>query len=340
MKLALVYKYFNYRERHSGMSNFIVNLAKFIKDDINIFCLVRQQKNLNNTVKVKHPFIINTSILLKKINKDIVILFNTIENSIIAFFYYSLIRVFNHKDKIILYQGTQLRPKFFNKMFLDIFDRVFCGSPLIYEEINKVIGKKAIYLPPGVDVIGLNKITPINKNKKIRIGFFGHLEKNKGADMLLNSFIKLDTRDAELILAGNGNLNYYLRNKSKKFNNIKIYNYLNNVKQYIKSCDIVVFPFRTSSKILGLSLVALEARAMGKVLIGTKTPAISQLIEDKKDGFIINDSSELVDKMNLLIKNHKLLKEMANKTKINSRQYDIKKIGRLFLNECRMLLKN
>ena len=41
-----------------------------------------------------------------------------------------------------------------------------------------------------------------------------------------------------------------------------------------------------------------------------------------------------------LIKNHKLLKEMANKTKINSRQYDIKKIGRLFLNECGMLLKN
>jgi len=43
------------------------------------------------------------------------------------------------------------------------------------------------------------------------------------------------------------------------------------VKEYIKSCDIVVFLFRSSKKIHGPSLTALEAKAIKKTLIETKT---------------------------------------------------------------------
>jgi len=340
MKLIFIYKYFNYKERHSGMSNLIKELNNYLNKRVKLLILSsnKPQNKLKENLNIKKPFIINATFKSKEEERDIIVIFNTIENSIKAFFYYLIIRLFNMNKKIILYQGTFLKPRLFNKLFLSIFDKVFCVSPLIHNNLKKIINNKAIYIPPGINLKKLNKIKLINKNRNISIGFFGHLDKHKGPELLLNSFIKLNLKNIELILAGKGKMKKHLKKKSKSFKNIKIYGYLKNVKEYIKSCDIIILPFRTSKYILGLSLTGIEGKAMGKILIGTKTPAISQIIRNNEDGFIIKNHKELSEKIKLLHKDQRLLKKMSKKAKINSKEYDINKTGKLFLNECNKLI--
>ena len=336
MKLIFIYKYFNNKERHSGMSNLIKELKEYLdkKTNLLIFSANKPQDNIKKNINLKKPFMVRTAIRSKKEKGNIIVIFNTIDNSLKAFFYYLIIRIFNINKKIILYQGTPLKTKIFNKLFLSMFNKVFCVSPLIYNNLKAIINKKAIYIPPGVNFEKLEKIRAIPKNKKIRIGFFGHLDKHKGPELLLKSFIKLNIKNMELILAGKGRLKNYLEKKSKNIKNIKIYGYLKNNKEYIKSCDIIILPFKTSKYILGLSLTGIEGKAMGKVLIGTKTPSISQIIEDNEDGFIIKNYKELSEKIQLLYKDKYLLKKMSKKAKINSKEYDINKTGEKFLKEC------
>jgi len=339
MRLIFIYKYFNNKERHSGMSNLIKELKEYLNKKANLLILSsnKPQNKIKENISLKKPFIINAAIKSRKEEKNIIVIFNTIENPLKAFSYYLIIRIFNMNKKIILYQGTLLKPKIFNKVFLSIFNKVFCVSPFIYKNLKAIINKKAIYIPPGINLKKLDKIKALPKNKGIRIGFFGHLDKHKGPEILLNSFIKVNLKNMELILAGKGKLKNYLERKSKNFKNIKIYGYLKNNKEYIKSCDIIILPFRASKYILGLSLTGIEGKAMGKVLIGTKTPAISQIIKDNEDGFIIKNYKELSEKIKLLYTNQILLKKMSKKARINSKEYDIKKTGKLFLKECNKL---
>tara|TARA_Y100000034_G_C6909557_1_gene423535 strand:- start:4823 stop:5836 length:1014 start_codon:yes stop_codon:yes gene_type:complete len=335
MNIVLIYKHFNYKGRPSGMANLVKELKGFLDKNNKTMVISLDKtnnKNLRESIKLKKPFILKTAIKLRK-EKGITIIFNTIENSLKAFLYYLIIRLLNKKRKIILYQGTLIKNKSFSKLFLNLFDKVICVSPYIYQKVRRITKKKVSYIPPGLNLKKIDKIREVKNNNKIRIGFFGHFKKHKGSHILTKAFTQLKNENYELILAGKGPLEKRLKKISKDFPNVIIYNYLKNIKEVIKSCDIVCLPFLKSDRILGLALTGIEAKAIGKVLIGTKAKAISQIIKDNEDGFIVKNKKELKEKIKLLCENPRLLKIMSEKAKANSKEFDINKVGKLFLKE-------
>ena len=62
---------------------------------------------------------------------------------------------------------------------------------------------------------------------------------------------------------------------------------------------------------------AIETQALGKPIIGANIGGIPELVKDKENGLIYkyDDINELVDKMNILFENDKLVKEYSKNAK-------------------------
>ncbi len=89
--------------------------------------------------------------------------------------------------------------------------------------------------------------------------------------------------------------------------------------------DIYVMPSITET--FGISF--LESGAMGVPSIGTNIGGIKEIIEDGKTGFLIKPNEEdMFEKLSLLVKNEKRIKEMRKQVKINIRKkFDKKTIS-------------
>jgi glycosyltransferase involved in cell wall biosynthesis len=158
-----------------------------------------------------------------------------------------------------------------------------------------------IYCPRNIKNI---KTLKLNKNKKIKIFFsvFGDSKDHrKGIDLLIESLNKLDRNLFELIVAS--------KNKFEEYVNFDLINlnYIKNEKQLSEVynlCDIVVL----ASRLDNLPNVALEAQSCGKPIIAFNTGGISDIINDKKNGYLIKpfDTTDFSKKLNILIKNKKI----------------------------------
>ena len=79
----------------------------------------------------------------------------------------------------------------------------------------------------------------------------------------------------------------------------------------------------------GLPLVIIEAMSCGLPVISYTCPCgPKDVIEDEKDGFLVNvnDEIELAKKINILIENEKLRKQMSDAAIIKANKYNIDNI--------------
>ena len=190
-------------------------------------------------------------------------------------------------------------------------------------------------ITPGVNSAALNqKILEVNKSQKVRIGFFGHFYQIKGPDRLLNAFLKINPRKAEVIFAGgDGPLKDLIKEQTEKDSRIILVGWQKSIIPTIASCDLVVLPYRSSDSVLGHSQAALEAMSLEIPVIGTKTPSLEFLIKDGYNGYIVKNDEELTEKLQYLIDDPAKRKELginARRTIINN--FDIKKIAKDYLN--------
>ena len=158
----------------------------------------------------------------------------------------------NHDGIIVLNktQETTIKKQFYNKIL-----RINLWAPSI-----KSKGQSKIYL--------LNKLNI--KNKSYIFGSIGRFHYQKGFDLILKIFNKLQLKNCYLVLIGNGHTDY--KKIYKNNNKIKILGHKNNPDDYLKIFNTFVFPSRWES--FGLSLI----EAMRKNL-----PIISSLNEGNKD---------------------------------------------------------
>jgi len=336
-KIIFIYRYFRQKERISGMSGFLEKLVESLskKADITIIAEGKEDEKSGGVYikRFRKNFLVESAKYCKKKNSDFIVLASLFENIHLLLLYSLIFKIVSGK-RLILLQGTILKNKWLKRLVFGFFDKIICISPSIYMQLKS---KKSYYIPPGINLMEIKKIKAAKKTK-LRIGFFGHIIPSKGADILVEMFIKSNI-DAELVLAGGG-LNYektsHLKEriikKTKKKKNIIIKGYLNNVKEYIKSCDIVVFPYRSSSLILGLSITAIEAMTMERPVIISDVDCLAPLIDNKINGYIYKNKEELKDLLIYLSKNEKVREKIGKKAgeKVKN-NFDIEKISRKWI---------
>lgn len=158
-----------------------------------------------------------------------------------------------------------------------------------------------IYRPKNIKKIPSLRL---NKNKKVKIFFsvFGDSKDHrKGIDLLIKSLNKVDSNLFELIVAS--------KNKFEESVNFDLINlsYIKDEKQLSEVyniCDIAVL----ASRLDNLPNVALEAQSCGKPIVAFNTGGISDIIDHKKNGYLIKpfDTLDFSKKLNILIKNKKI----------------------------------
>ena len=150
--------------------------------------------------------------------------------------------------------------------------------------------KEVIY--NGFEIeISENKQKDIIENKKIVFGFIGQINTSKGIEVLLESFNNLlEFENWSLVIAGRINDDY--KNKLReicKSDRIKFLGFTNPEKFY-NSIDVVIVPSAWNEP---FGRVLIEAAIKGKVILGSETGGIPELLINNKD-FILDQIAKVL----------------------------------------------
>lgn len=176
----------------------------------------------------------------------------------------------------------------------------------------------------------INELLPDTHTDDIIIGAISRLTYPKDPFTLIeaaNSLLKKH-RNLKFFWVGEGEL-FELANKLILDYGIEEKFYLLGWKEDIKPYYSMLDIFVHSTYYEAFGYVVAEAMSYGNPVIASKVPGISDLVENNKTGFIFNpgDKEEIIEKLEILITNVKLRKEMgdAGKKRIQ-KNFSIKKM--------------
>lgn len=203
-------------------------------------------------------------------------------------------------DEYLLYYGAK-KEKIYRYPFTSIKKEDILNKPLDKEE--KIIIKDKLNISYDKMIISV-----------------GQFIFRKGFDVLLKACNKLGNDVGIYIIGGDPTEEYLELIQKYGLNNVHFEDFKakEELSEYYKAADLFVLP--TREDIWGL--VVNEAMAYGLPVITTdKCVAGLELIEDSKNGYIVaaNEDKELSKRMNLIINDMSLSKDMAfnNLSKIN-----------------------
>jgi len=130
------------------------------------------------------------------------------------------------------------------------------------------------------------------KNEKINVVASGRMHRQKGFDVLIESFAKVVEKNGDFHLHILGRDVDNNKEKLEKriaelriTNNITFHNFQKNPYPFYKYCDLFVL----SSRWEGLPNVVLECQYLGKPVVATRCiPVIERLINDGRNGFVVD----------------------------------------------------
>lgn len=168
--------------------------------------------------------------------------------------------------------------------------------------------------------IGLNKYD-------FAILSIGELNKNKNHEIVIRAIAKLNNNKVHYLVAGQGELNDYLNDLTKKYHvekQVHLLGYRMDIPQLLNSCDLYILP----SKREGLNVSLLEAMAVGLPCIASKIRGNIDLLDDNISGFLFNpeDVNEITEKLKLLVYDPILRKKMSSYNLKCIKDYDISKV--------------
>ncbi len=247
-----------------------------------------------------------------------------------------LVNIFSNNKYAILHQ-TDLQylkkhPTKFKKFLEKNFQKVFCRSKAIHDEVKKFNLKN---LDDRIINSGVNTIKLKNKKvidtKMLKFLYVGKLIKRKNLDLLIKSLSTFDRNTWKLDIIGVGKMNdeykklvsdlkieknvCFLGKKSRK-----------EVLKTMEESDVFCMPSVKET----LGLVYLEAMSKGCITIGTLKEGIDGIIVDSDNGFLvspnINSLVECIKKIKKLDKTKiDKLSRNAIKTALEYNEYDMSK---------------
>ena len=209
------------------------------------------------------------------------------------------------------------------KFVYRLSDGILVQTPTIKKFFNGVLERRTsiIYNPVNItdEMVGKALNTPKNK----RIVSVARLVPQKNHDILIKAFAKFSTThpDYTLTIYGEGPLMESLNNLAKEMqvgSKVFLPGPSKSIHQDILDADMMCL---VSSR-EGMSNSMIEAMCLGLPCVCTKVSGAVDLIEDGKNGMLVNigEIDELVHKMSILSDN----KEMANMIGKNAvKLYDI-----------------
>ncbi len=164
-----------------------------------------------------------------------------------------------------------------------------------------------------VDFEGLKNRLGIYKERTV-IMFAGRFDKEKGIDILIAAFRKLQYEyiDLYLILIGDGKLKKsILEQEQTTLKDVKIIESQEDIAPYLQLADIIVLPSRVDP----FPLIMLECGLLKKAFLGTKVDGIAEFIKDGEDGILVapDDITALVKGFQKLLDNAALRAAIAGK---------------------------
>ena len=208
----------------------------------------------------------------------------------------------------------------------------------IYPQFKEKI--KVFTLPSLFDFEHIEKLSKepneINKNS-INILSVGRLVELKGFHLCIEPCKKLidEGYNIKWYVVGDGPQRQELKALIKQNALEESFILLGNKENpytYIKSADICVQP----SSYEGLGLVIYEEKLFKKAVVASNIPAFLEMIEDHKNGLIIERNSESIYKsVKELLDNKNLLKKLSEKPALNfvTKDKTLKEIEKTFKNE-------
>jgi len=202
------------------------------------------------------------------------------------------------------------------------------------EGIGKIAGKYAEnlklseILPGGIPGEILQN-TPETGNEDYLL-YIGRLDiSHKGIDILLESY-KAANVNLPLVIAGDGIDKLKVEKLIGKLGlnkKVKTVGWVRGKEKYrlIGNCLAVCIP----SRVEGWGIVATEAAAMGKPVIGTKVVGLEESILDGKTGILVpkEDVTEFSKTIKIMVQNKELRTRLGKHARENVRQYTWEKIA-------------
>ena len=224
--------------------------------------------------------------------------------------------------------------KKYEKMALNLVDAITVNSKEGYDYYTKM-GFNVVQIPNAIDLNLIPKKS--TKQFKNQLIFAGRLSKEKGIEILLEAASQLPN-NYHLLIAGSGPLEEKVRKLSDEKTNLHYLGYQSkqNVLSLIRGSDLLIQPSLEE----GISSTLLEAMACGTCVLGSDIEGISEVIENKKTGLLVepNNKDELLNKILYLLPKKEKRLSMANEGLERVKKYDWKIVGKLYLNFYESLL--
>jgi glycosyltransferase involved in cell wall biosynthesis len=324
----------------------IINLAKsqefeqeLKKEGINFLTIAN--KKLGDSPSKKKYFLHLFSLMPKIFNKNVKKLWQ--ESNVVwardfppNFFVYFLIKLFGKKNKKFIYSRHFYKNpesgviKMIYEKVLSEFDVLIGVSSLVSESLKKVFPKlkeKIIAIPNGIDSFPFR----INESKeKLRkelklpvdevLGIYiARFIPSKNHIFLIE--ILKEIKNFKMVLIGDGETREEFLNRIKKENleeRVICLGYVKNeiVPHYLKAVDFCLFP----SKGEGFSNAILEVMISGLPVVIFKD---IYSVEYGPDILVVKDEKEFAEIAKKIIENENLRKELGEKVKLWSKNFDI-----------------
>ena len=238
-----------------------------------------------------------------------------------------------HNSHFIWHQRVIVRSNSWKYYFINFINcKIICNSSITFNSIPKFI-KKDKYIIKNLftnkkninfNYQSKNFYNFINRSKKESrtiLSHMGRIEKNKNIILLIDLmdfFINQKKQKFSLVIIGKSNPNFLKKiNNLVKERNLENYIYFQDFVieplNYISLSDICIYP----SNIESFGRNAFESLCLGKPVIVSDSGGYSEFIKDGFNGMIFekNNINDLVDKINLLIKNNDLRKNITEEAK-------------------------
>jgi len=213
------------------------------------------------------------------------------------------------------------------RLFANLCDGIITPSEKMKKELISYGVDKPIHIIPNfVEKENFSKIQKHFLHKKLRLPqetplllSVGRLGKEKNFEFVIEAFSELAKKDmsSHLVIVGKGKEKKHLQEQVAKLNLTKRIHLTGNIhKKYMPSvyADSDIFIFASETETQGI--VVLEACISGLPLVVVKDPAFTNIVIDKKNGYLLPlQKEQFAEKMQLLLQDDKLRKEMGEHSK-------------------------
>ncbi len=341
-KLALVVKYYRPMPRLSGILRFAIDLVEALAEEyqVRVFTYryssrVPGEENLENhaVTRLIAPFPLRAGRAIRKWDPDLTVFGSGFWRPWFLLPYWTLFRLGlgRIRGPVVLAQFTNMTARFFGltRLLLPRPAAAIVLTEPLRALWERVLPGRIAAIPAGTAIPPAEARFPEPEipPSSFRIGFFGHLQRHKGPDILLKIFQELNPAGADLLINGVGEMEEELRAGARGWKNITIQGYVPDIDPWLHSCRLLVLPYRSSVSVLGYSRAALDGLAAGIPLIVTPSAALAPLVRDGENGYICRSEEELKERIRTVIADPTLREKLAAGARRSAEEYDIRRIA-------------